>query len=296
MSKRPFADAQVPAIYRRRIGNLEINVVSDGYFDVADDLWSVITPEELNGLKQNAHAPFDGFVRNAVNTYLVNTGQQLILIDSGTGELVPSGGRLADNLAKLDVTPADIDLIFITHLHPDHIGGLLKAGAAVFPNADVLVNERDIAHWTSNDAQNAAPEFSRGWFDVARAMLDVYQTRLRPFDGEVEVADGIRTVPLYGHTPGHTGCRLTSPGESLLMWADTCVSATVQFPRPDAQVAFDVQPEVAHETRKRLLAQLADQPLLITGTHLPFPSFGYVAKHDNAYTWIPDEWRYELES
>lgn len=294
MAKSPLVGAQVSQTYRRKLGAYEITVLADGYIDLPHAVWANVSPEDMDKHLTKSFLP-TGSIRNGVNAYLINTGDKLILVDSGARDLFgPNTGLFPGNLADVGVKPEDIDKILITHIHPDHVGGLYTAGGEVtIPKAQVLVDETDLNFWTSSSAQAQAIDFSKPWFDMARDWQKAYDGRISTFNGETDLGDGITAFPLPGHTPGHTGFRVESEGESLLIIGDVVVSTAVQFANPDASNIWETSSDDSKRSRRTIFDIAARDRTLITATHLPFPSFGYVDRRsDGTYAWVPEEWRY----
>ncbi|MEP3600843.1 MAG: MBL fold metallo-hydrolase [Stappiaceae bacterium] len=290
----PIVGTQIPLVYRRKLGNYEITVLGDGYLDLPHQIWANVSPEEVDGHLEDAFVP-TGSLRNGVNAYLVNTGEKLILVDSGARDLFgPNAGLLQSNLAAIGVKPEDIDKVLITHVHPDHVAGLYTAdGKITIPNADVFVDETDLNFWISKSAQAQAIDFAKPWFDIAREWKGVFDDRISTFKGETDLGDGISAFPLPGHTPGHTGLRVESAGETLLILGDAVISAAVQFANPDASAIWETNDEDSKKSRRTVFDVAARERTLVTATHLPFPSFGYVDhRTDGSYKWVPEEWRY----
>ncbi len=290
----PIVGAQSPLIYRRKLGNYEITVLGDGYVDLPHQIWANVSPEEADGYLADAFQPA-GSIRNGVNAYLINTGDKLILVDSGARDLFgPNAGLLPSNLAAIGVKPEDIDMVLITHVHPDHIAGMYTAeGDIVMPNGEIFVDEADLNYWTSEAAQAQAVDISKPWFDVARQWKAAFDGRITTFKGERDLGDGISSFPLPGHTPGHTGYRIESEGETLLIIGDAVISSAIQFANPDASAIWDTNAEDGKKSRRTIFDVAAKERTLVTATHLPFPSFGYVdTRADGSYQWVPEEWRY----
>src|SRR5258707_171563 len=170
----PFAGTQAPGFYRHKVGSYEVTVVSDGTLTLDA---TIFTGDEAGAEKllRDAHLPKMGFT-TPLNTWLINTGQKLILVDAGGGtHFAPSVGRLPQNLAAAGVSPAAIDAVVITHPHPDHIPGVITSDhKMLFPNATLYVNENDHAFWTSADIRGKAPEEFRGFFDLAVNAIKPY--------------------------------------------------------------------------------------------------------------------------
>jgi glyoxylase-like metal-dependent hydrolase (beta-lactamase superfamily II) len=207
----------------------------------------------------------------------------------------PTLGRLPAAMEAAGVAPDLIDTLLITHMHPDHINGVLTpAGEALFPNAELVVTATDYAFWHDDANMNQAPDEAKPFFIGARKAAAAYGDRVRQVDGEGEAVGSIRTVPLPGHTPGHAGFIVESDSEALFIWGDVVHIATYQFARPDWSIAFDVDSKLAAETRKRTFDRVAADRMLIAGMHLPFPGFGHVARDGETYRFVPDEWPYRL--
>lgn len=294
-AKAPLAAGQAPGFYRRKVGEAQVTALLDGYLDVAHGFWSGIEQASVEELAAAAGLPDNGSIRIGVTSYLINQGSRLVLVDTGSADLFgPTAGKFLSALAAAGHTPDQVDDILITHMHPDHIGALLENGAAVFPNAQLHVAGLEFSYWTSVNEQSNAPDFAKSWFDAAIGVKKAYDGRINVFSGAPEVISGITAVPLYGHTPGHSGYRLSSGGEDLLIWGDACGVASVQFAHPEAGLVFDVDGATGKQTRASLLDMAAGEGVLVASAHLPFPTFGRVLRSGTAYAWQPDEYRFEV--
>ena len=265
----------------RRIGDFSITAISDGYLTASLDILSRIDPTEALRVQENAGVTEPSAIH--INCYLVRGGGRTILIDAGAGGIKHWGGQLIANLALAGVRPGDIDTILLTHAHPDQVGGLIAAsGEAAFPDAELVLHEQELAFWQDDGHLSRASERARGNFQIARRAFDGYRDRLRPF-GDGEVLPGVTAVPLPGHTAGHTGYRLSSGDESLLIWGDIVHFPQIQIPRPDVSIAFDQDASLAVETRTRLLDLVSADKLLIAGMHLGEPGFARIVCAQESY-------------
>ncbi|RWQ45465.1 MBL fold metallo-hydrolase [Mesorhizobium sp.] len=295
VARAPLVNAATLGALRRNVGSVQVTALLDGYIDLGSELVIGLAEADAERL---AEASFQkpGPRRAPVNAYLINLGDRLVLVDAGTSDSMgPSLGRLPAAIEAAGVSPDQIDTLLITHMHPDHINGVLTpAGQALFPNAELVVTAADYAFWHDDANMNQAPDGARPFFIGARQAAAAYANRVRQVGGEGEAVGAIRTVPLPGHTPGHAGFIVESDGEALFIWGDVVHMATYQFARPDWSIAFDVDSKLAAETRKRTLDRVAADRMLIAGMHLPFPGIGHVARDGDAYRFVPDEWPYAL--
>jgi glyoxylase-like metal-dependent hydrolase (beta-lactamase superfamily II) len=278
---------------RYKVGELEITALLDGYLDVTPEL--VIGYEASEGQRLRDAALVEGeALRIPVNAYLVNTGDRLILVDAGTSDaLGPTMGRLPDALAAAGVTPDQVDALLITHMHPDHLFGVIDGnGNKVFKNAELILPEVDKAFWFDDAAMNGAPEQFKPFFVGARKAADAYKDSQTLISGDKEVLPGIRSMALPGHTPGHTGYLFDSNGETLVIAGDIIHMAVYQFSRPDWGIGFDIDPGQAVTTRKAFLDQAAADKLFFAGAHIPFPGMGRVAKDGEGYRFVAANWPY----
>lgn len=290
MSRPTLPTTQSPGIHHKRIGDVVVTAINDGMFEGAFSMLANFPASEAEALHQAAFRAIPP--RLAINCYLIQTNNRLILVDAGFGGAIGDlAGHLADDLRAMGVAPGDVDTVLCTHLHPDHVGGLVDgAGAAVFPNAKLVVHQADHRFW-SDDATlaGATTDQDRGFVQLARTTIAAYADRTRLLTSG-EALPGISIIPEPGHTPGHSGWLIASGSESLLIWGDVVHMPGVQFPRPEVGMGFDVDGAAAIETRKRIMDMTAADRLLVAGMHLDFPGFGHVSRAGSGYAFIPDVW------
>ncbi|WP_257386194.1 MBL fold metallo-hydrolase [Tahibacter caeni] len=283
------ATAAEPAAGFRRIpfGAFTVVALSDGNFDLPTDRLLVEdTPGRAVELLAQAGLP--STVPTSVNAYLVDTGRRRVLVDAGAGSLLGPGlGQVQQHLRAAGYAPEQIDDVLITHLHPDHSGGLSVEGRAAFPNAVVHVDADESAFWL--DKANAArvDDNVKGAFDAAAAALQPYQAqgRLKTFRAGTRVTDGIDAVASHGHTAGHTAFRVRSGKQTLLLWGDVVHVGAVQFADPAVTIRFDSVPAEARAERLRRYADAAKHGYWVGGAHLAFPGIGRVEKDGDHYAW-----------
>lgn len=295
LARAPQAAAQVPGIYRRKIGDIEITAILDGYVPLNAQAFVAGDPAQVRQLLAGAGLGED--LPTSVNAFVVNTKERTYLLDTGTGANAafgPTLGRVEANLRAAGVEPGQVDAIILTHAHPDHHEGLLTAEkTARFANAELIIHEAEYAFWHDDGVLGQASAEVKPFFASARNALAPYAARTRKVKAG-EVAPGLALEHAPGHTPGHSLLRVASGSEQLLLAGDSIHNIVLQTAQPDIAFAFDVDGKQAAASRRRVLDMAAADKLLISGAHIPFPGFGTVTKEGGGFRFRPAEWSYTL--
>ena len=286
----PFAGKQAPGYFRAKVGAFEVTALLDGVGRIDPKLLHA----DIGQINQWMARDFSDAnnIRGAISAFLVNTGKQLILVDSGTGGHwgPPALGHVVENMKLSGYTPDQVDLVLVTHLHPDHVGGILaRDGGLAFKNAIVRVAKADSDFWLSEEVAKNAPKEAQEFFALARAAAAPYVKagRWQTFVGAEQLSEGVKARPIIGHTPGHSGYEFTSEGQTLLVWGDVVHAATVQLPHPEVGIDYDIDGPTAIKARQELFADLAAKGTLVGAAHMAFPSLGRVRRDGDGYAWIP---------
>lgn len=288
-AEAPMQKTQAPGFHRLMVGDFEVTAISDG----------TIRLPVLNLLRGDreklAEALKRGFlteqVETSVNAFLINTGSRLVLVDTGAGVLFgPTTGQMLTNLRAAGYNPEQVDEVYITHLHGDHIGGAVAGANRAFPNATLRMDKRESDYWLSEANMAAAPEGAKRFFEGAMLTTRPYiqAGKLRPFEGATELVPGVRSVSSVGHTPGHTIYTVESKGEKLVLWGDLMHVAAVQFEDPSVVIQFDSDNASAMRQRMAAYEEAAKNGWLVGGAHLSFPGLGRLrANTGGGYTFVP---------
>lgn len=292
IAEAPQQKTQVPGYYRLMLGQFEVTALYDGAIDLDEKLLKNIDKRDIQRLlaREFLKGPK---VQTAVNAYLVNTGNKLVLIDAGAAKLFGPGlGNIVDNLRAAGYTPEQVDTVLVTHLHGDHINGLVTPdGQRVFTNAEVWSAKADNDFWLSEAIANQAPKDFQPFFKMSRDAAAPYLAagKWKTFDSDRELLAGVSSVDTHGHTPGHASYLFQSGDQRLLVLGDLVHNHAVQFARPEVAFEFDNDPKQAVATRKRIFHKAAREKLMVAGMHLPFPGVGHVRKEAKGYAWVPAE-------
>lgn len=290
----PPAGKQAPAFYRTKVGDFEVTQIADGArtFPMPDGFVRNIPKEQALAAAEAAYMP-KGMVTVPFNPVVINTGSKLVLIDAGFGSGAgPTVGLLTAHMQAAGIDPKSIDIVVLSHLHPDHINGIKAAdGSLAFPNAEHKVPAQDWAFWMSDDnAAKAANDMMKGYFANTRKILADVAEKMTRYEWDKEVAPGITAIDTSGHTPGHTSFAVASGSAKMLVQSDVTNIPELFLRNPEWHVAFDIDPEKAVQTRRKFYDMASAEKTLIAGFHFSFPSMGYVEKDGNGYRLVPVRW------
>jgi len=295
---KPMIDELVPSRYAVRVGEIDVLVVSDGVLPLPTAMLAHnVDPSARAAWLDDMFLPPDAFDWS-LNVVVVRSGGQTILIDAGLGldpDLnLPRAGQLIKRLEAAGIDLASVTDVVLTHMHMDHIGGLLVDGVKdrLRPDLRIHVAAAEVTFWEAPDFTHASmpPGFPDALQAAAKRFVKEYRSRLRLFDEAHEVAPGVVVRRTGGHTPGHSVVRLASRGDRLTFAGDAVFA--VGFDHPDWHNGFEHDPEEAARVRVCLLRELADTGEMLVATHLPFPSVGRVAVDGDAFRWVPVFWDY----
>jgi glyoxylase-like metal-dependent hydrolase (beta-lactamase superfamily II) len=287
--------AMPPETHRFNVGKFEVVVVKDGArpSDNPQEIFGTNqTPEVVGALLEANFLPADKFV-NSFSPTLINTGSDVILFDTGFGEggRANGNGRLLEGLTAAGYKREDVTIVVLTHLHGDHIGGLMEGGAPAFPNARYVTGQAEYDFWV--DPARAGTPAEGGHKGVLANVKPLADKMTFIGDGG-EVVSGITGMAAFGHSPGHMIYSVESEGRQLVLTADTANHFVLSLQRPDWEVRFDMDKAAAAASRKKVFDMLATDKLAFLGYHMPFPAVGYVEKVDQGYRFVPKAYQFDI--
>jgi glyoxylase-like metal-dependent hydrolase (beta-lactamase superfamily II) len=271
-----------------RIGRFTVTALTDGYADMPYDYFPGRSAPEVERAASAQFTARPSGVRFLFNQYLVEDGERRILIDAGAAGSIGQTGQLPQALAALGLKPDKIDAVIVTHMHQDHMGGLVLGGKNNYPEAELYIDRRDIAHWTDPAKRSGAPEYLQTSFRMAEEVVRLYP-RLQAIDGEREIMRGVSIVDLTGHTPGHIGVRVEDGGKSMIMVSDM-IFPVVHPAATDVFFLFEQDRAAAKAMRDRFFPRAASEGALIAATHMPFPGLGRVVADHGEMRWQVADW------
>ncbi len=226
----------------------------------------------------------------------VDTGSRLVMLDTGTGgKMAPTAGTMGANMAAAGIDPNDVDVVAISHFHPDHINGLTaKDGARVYPNAEVVVPMAEWLYWTDDGAEERAPDALKPRFAAVRETFAAFRDELRLIGDGDEIVPGIMAKSAHGHTPGHTLFHIASGDDQMMVLGDLTNHPALFVRHPDWASRFDMDAQMAAQTRRAILDLVAVEDILVAGYHFPFPATGHVVKDGSGFALELAAWQPQL--
>ncbi|MFN0262548.1 MBL fold metallo-hydrolase [Tepidamorphus sp. 3E244] len=292
-----MAGGKPAGVFKYQIGDIECIALNDGVanFPLPDGFVKNAPIEDVQAAL--ARALMDPATMSIPFTAMVvKAGDKTTLIDTGNGPGAgETRGKLFSNLEAAGIDPASIDTVVISHFHGDHIGGLIDdMNAKAFPNAELVIPEGEAAFWLDDGNMSSAPEGMKPSFEKARTNIGAYKDATRQINDGDEAVPGITAVGAFGHTPGHLAFRIASGDKQMLVLSDTTNHPALFVRHPDWHVRFDMDPDKAAETRKRMLDMAAEDDMLVAGYHFPFPATGHIVKDGDGYQLALAAWQPQL--
>lgn len=283
-------------LMRLKVGRFEVTFLSDGYVDLPFEVFTGAPPEQVQQVAAGFFAAGPKGIRAAFTVWLIRDGDRYILVDAGpAGEgIAKDSGRLPKALAAIGIAPDAIDAVIVTHMHFDHISGLVAGGKRSYRNAEVYVDRRDVSHFTDPAIANAAPELLKSSFAKSAEVAKLYPN-LQRIDGERQIVRGVSTFDLSGHTPGQSGVRIEDGGESLLLVADMLFHPAAHPTLPGIGILFEHDKAAADAARAKFFQFAAEEKVLLAATHMPFPGIGRIVKDGANLRWMPADWNYDAQ-
>lgn len=288
----PPVKTQVPGYFRMAVGSFEVTALYDGNLRIGTAILHGADKKIVSSLLSLGFVDStkDG-VRTAVNAYLVNAGEHLVLVDAGNAgcEFSKEVGHLTENLRAAGYRPEDVDVVLITHMHGDHVCGLTSNGARVFPNAAVYASEPEAAFWLAPPVANDPRDKFK---ESARRSLAPYQAAhaFHTFKPGAVLFPGVTALDTRGHTPGHASYLFESGGQGFVATGDIVHAGAVQFAHPEVWMEYDVDQKVAVPMRRALFAEAAEKGWTISSAHLSFPGIGHLRQDGKTFAYVPVEY------
>jgi len=284
--------------YGFQIGEIRATVVSDGTISGNPRIYaSTASQEDLQRALTEAFLPIDSFSLN-LNALLLDIGGRKVLVEAGAAQTFgPQGGRLFANLASIGVRPNDIDVVVVSHTHPDHVGNLKREdGSAAFPKATVHVPAADWVFFVTGEPDLSRlpmnEEFRRRFIANIKSSVEPIAKTAVLYNPGGEILPGLTVLPASGHTPGMSALLVHSGREQLLITADAAYSPLLNLENP-WRPGPDLDAEAAAQSRRRLFDRAVAERMLVLGFHFPFPGLGRIRVDRDAYRWVPAPWQFQ---
>ncbi|MEM6665025.1 MAG: MBL fold metallo-hydrolase [Pseudomonadota bacterium] len=283
----PMLGATMPEMYRFTLGDFEITTIKDGAIQLDGPhpiFGQNVEAADVQALAEENFLPATT-MEIAFTPVVVNTGESLVVFDAGNGAARrPNAGKLGALLEAAGYTLDQVDVVVLTHMHPDHIGGLMEDGAPLFPNARYVTGQAEYDFWSAEERLSGPTERVG---TLVQSNVVPLAEKMSFVGDEGEVVPGIRAMACFGHTPGHMAYHVESAGKRFLLWADLTNHYVVSLQRPDWHVRFDMDKEAAAASRKRILDMVSADRIPASGYHMPFPAVGFVEQTSTSYRWVP---------
>ncbi|MCF6401344.1 MBL fold metallo-hydrolase [Chitinophaga filiformis] len=278
-----------PGFYRMQLGDYQVIALSDGTIPL--NLKTLLHETKPGEVQELLHSNFlDTIAETSISGYLILANNQQILIDAGCGSFFgPTLGKLKQHLIDAGLSPENINAVLLTHLHADHVGGLVEGDKMVFPNATIYINKKEAEFWLTTGNKEKANKRAQPFFDPAQAALMPYQQagKVRTYDVGTQLFPGITAINAFGHTPGHSFYMIQSKGQKLVFWGDVIHAGAVQFTDPSVTIDFDVDLTAAAAARRKIFNEAVKEGYWIAAPHLSFPGMGHLKASGKQFEWVP---------
>lgn len=290
----PMLGAAKPSVYRFKLGAFEVTTIADGAVEV-DGPHPIFganqKPEDVQALAAENFLPTTKMAIS-FTPVLVNTGKELILFDTGNGAgRRPSAGNMRATLGVAGYTPEQIDVVVLTHFHPDHIGGNVEDGKPAFPNARYVCSAAEYNFWSPVEKASGPTERVG---KLVQSNVVPFKDRFTFLDDDNQVVSGITSIDAAGHTPGMMAFHMESQGKRLVLIADVANHPVLSMQRPDWEVSFDMNKKKAAASRKEILGMIAADKIAFTGYHMPFPSVGYLEPMGPGFRYVAASYQMDI--
>ncbi len=284
-----------PSVYQFKLGDFTITNVLEGYIhreDMHPFTAKNVEAADVEAVAADFRLPYPKLEHNFVPS-MVDTGDKLIALDPGFGEnkRAPTTGWFNELLPEAGYTLEDVDIVVVTHCHPDHIGNLQAGGKPTFPNAEIVFGRTEFDYWVKGEN---IPEFRPPTLEMFRAVAEPLGEIARFVEPGDDIVTGVTAVDAFGHSAGHMAYHIDSNGQQLMIMSDTVAHYAVSLSHPEWHFAMDDDPETAAVSRRRVLNQVADDKMAAIGFHMPFPSVGYIDRRGDGFVWVPASYQMNL--